>query len=248
LLLIFEVKAGSDPPLLLNSANQTQLQPELLAIASLVTSSDTRAVKEISLFIESIVLGFLMAAPVGPVGVLCIRRSLRAGFLSGFVTGLGVAICDSFFAFVASFALSTVQDQLEKYDHPIKLVGGIVLLVVGFKICTSAPPSEREEKDENQWKNFSSALGLALSNPLAVLSFAAVAIGVGILSQVTSIATVGVFVGGVFIGSSFWWYTLSAVTVKFGKHVTPSRFQMINRVCGGVILVFGIWSLIGFFR
>lgn len=202
----------------------------------------------IVLFFESLVVGFSMAAPVGPVGVLCIRRSLRSGWRAGFVTGLGVAVADSLFGLVAGLGLTAVSQALIREEQWMRLFGGLVLLVVGLQIYRARPPAEGgEEKRESQWRNFLSAFILAVTNPLTVLSFAAVFIGLGFGNSTGENHWMAlIFVLGIFLGSSVWWIVLSYGAAHFRRSITPHRLSWINKACGVLILLFAVGTLISY--
>lgn len=201
--------------------------------------------------LESLVVGFIMAAPVGPVGVLCIRRTLRYGWLSGFTTGLGVAVADSVYGALASLGLTQVSTALVSHELTLKLVGGIILIVMGVSIYRSAAPKPEGEAEVSRKKhirNFLSALLLAFTNPLTILSFAAVYIGLGLGAQTEgSLFFAITFVVGVFVGSCGWWILLSVGTARIKEKITSDYFLRINHVCGIVIGLFGVGTLISFF-
>ena len=201
--------------------------------------------------LESLVVGFIMAAPVGPVGVLCIRRTLRYGWLSGFTTGLGVAVADSVYGALASLGLTQISTALVSHEQIFKLVGGLVLLVMGVSIYRSPAPKgegESEATPKKHVRNFLSALLLAFTNPLTILSFAAVYIGLGLGAQTEgSLLYAVTFVVGVFLGSCGWWILLSVGTARIKEKITSDYFLKINHICGIVIGLFGVGTLISFF-
>lgn len=198
------------------------------------------------LFLQSFVMGFSMAAPVGPVGVLCIRRTLRSGWLSGFTTGLGVAIADSLFGLIAGLGLTAVSTTLLEKNIWIHWVGSVALIVIGWQIFRSEPPrAQVEVKRESQWMNFLSAFVLAVTNPLTVLSFAAVFLGLGIGSETAGRGQLTLlFVAGIFFGSCLWWGILSLGAAYFRRWLTPERLLWVNRACGAVIFLFGCGLLL----
>lgn len=200
-------------------------------------------------FLESCLVGFIMAAPVGPVGVLCIRRTIRVNWVSGFITGLGVAVADSVFGAVASLGLTSISGALVAREQTLKLIGGILLLIIGFSIYRAAPPKQNASVSLGKHgRNFLSALVLAFTNPLTIFSFAAVYIGLGLGSRTEGDPLyAAIFVVGVFLGSCGWWLLLSLGTAKIRERITPSYFVYINHACGAVIAIFGIVTLASYF-
>lgn len=190
-----------------------------------------------------------MAAPVGPVGVLCIRRTIRVGWVSGFITGLGVAVADSVFGAIASLGLTSISGTLVSHEQTLKLVGGIVLLIIGFSIYRApAPKPQASVSLGKHGRNFLSALILAFTNPLTILSFAAVYIGLGLGSRTEGDSFyAAIFVIGVFLGSCGWWLLLSLGTAKIKRKITPTYFVYINHGCGAVIAIFGLLTLTSYF-
>ena len=192
-------------------------------------------------------MGFVMAAPVGPVGILCIRRTLRSGWRAGLTTGLGVAVVDSFFGLIACLGSTSVSEFLGREQHWIREIGGIVLLFVGWLIFRSRPALTEEKKKEKLGRNFISAFFLALTNPLTILSFAAVYFSLNLGSIVgAQILRIAIFVVGVFFGSCLWWALLSRLALYWKKGLTPKRMTLMNRICGIVIALFGVFSALGF--
>ncbi len=202
----------------------------------------------IILFIESLFFGFVMAAPVGPVGVLCIRRTLTTGWIAGFSTGLGVAAADGSYAVIASLGLASISQTLKSYEQPIRLVGGIILVVIGVAIYRSKPPTEKEDAAKAYyWQDFLSGLFLALTNPMTIFSFIALYVGlrIGTITQ-GSVSGVALFATGVFIGSSLWWVLLSQLTLRLREKVSARTLLLINKICGLVIFLFGVSTLVLF--
>jgi threonine/homoserine/homoserine lactone efflux protein len=215
--------------------------------------------------LESIAMGFLMAAPVGPVGALCLRRVLKSGWVAGFVTGFAVAVCDAFFGLVSSLGLSSVSDLFIQYEQTIRLCGGGILLVIGWQIYHASVPKNNsgDKSDEDEegkaaqpsliirkyLKYFFSALVLALTNPLAIFSFAAVYVSLG-MGSFTAHHPLRIFyfVIGILIGSSLWWWLLSLVAFKLKDRLSSEKLIYINKGCGLIIGLFGFVSLITFLR
>lgn len=186
-----------------------------------------------------------MAAPVGPVGVLCIQRVLRSNWRAGFVTGLGTAFADGTFAYLASLGLASATGVLTAYQTGFRAVGGFVLLVIGTVIFRASPPVTGEVVVEKPLRNFLSGLVITLTNPMTIVAFAAVYVGLGLGATTTGDpGRVGAFVVGVFLGSCLWWLILSGMTAMLRERVAATGMAWVNRICGGVILVFGAASLI----
>jgi len=202
---------------------------------------------DLSLFLRGLVIGFSIAAPVGPIGVLCIRRTLADGRAHGLVSGLGAATADAFFGTITAIGLTFVADFLINQQNWLRLLGGLFLLYLGVKTFLSKP-AEQAANVKNQrglWGAYFSTLLLTLTNPLTILSFAAIfaGLGPGASSQYTLGALLIVI--GVFTGSCAWWLILVTATGLFRSAFTPARLGWVNRLSGVIIVAFAIVILIG---
>lgn len=196
----------------------------------------------LALLIQGIVLGFSIAAPVGPVGVLCIRRSLQNGFKSGIASGLGAASADAVYGTIAAAGLTLAADFLVKHQTWLGLLGGTFLLYLGAQTFRSpAPISEGEEKNANSIVgDYFSTFLLTLSNPITIFSFIALFGGMNAAEYKMSAF---VLVLGVFSGSALWWLGLSSAVSVFRKKFNPDVMLWVNRTAGAVIFVFGVLML-----
>jgi threonine/homoserine/homoserine lactone efflux protein len=200
----------------------------------------------VNFFWQGMVVGFSIAAPVGPIGVLCIRHSLTSGRLAGFSAGMGAASADSLFAMLGAFGLTAVSSFLVGQQFWLRLVGGLFLCWLGLRILR-APKSSRAalELDLAQGKAiqplriFLSAFVLTLSNPLTILSFAAVFAGLG-LAAGAGAAAAGWVVLGVFSGSAAWWLLLSSAASALRSRLSPDKLSWIDLFSGVVIMSFGL--------
>jgi threonine/homoserine/homoserine lactone efflux protein len=195
---------------------------------------------DFGLFPRGIIIGLSVAAPIGPMGVLCIRRTLARGSLNGFVSGLGVATADACFAAVAAFGLTSISDLLVDHQDWIRLVGGLFLCYLGIKTIRSRAWSG-ESADATPTRNglfaaFSSTFGLTLTNPTTILSFAAIFAGFGVAEPGISAASL---VLGVFLGSALWWLILALGMGRLRLRIRPQQLTWVNRLSGAVILAFG---------
>lgn len=197
------------------------------------------------IFLQGFILGLSIAAPVGPIAILCIQRSLTQGQLIGFVSGLGAATADAAYGTVAALGITAVTHFLIQYQVGFRLVGGLFLGYLGSKIYLSSPPETvAVEENPTQLKNaYFSTFFLTLSNPMTIVSFAAIFAGfnVGMAGQASMTAVW--FILGVFMGSATWWFMLSG-SVRFFRHrLNPKGLTGINRVSGGIIIFLAVWML-----
>ncbi|MBL7935391.1 MAG: LysE family transporter [Bacteroidia bacterium] len=193
--------------------------------------------------IKGLLIGFSIAAPVGPIGVLVIRRTLTEGRLSGFVTGLGAAVADGTYGFIAGFGLTSISSFLISQQFWMKLFGGLFLLYLGIKTLISKAATKEANIDSNGLlKNFTSTLLLTITNPITILSFFAIFAGLGLGQEKTSYLSSTTLVLGVFVGSAFWWLILSSVLNFFSNKITSSGLTWINRFSGLLIISFACFA------
>lgn len=202
---------------------------------------------ELHYLLKGIILGFSIAAPVGPIGVLCIRRTLTDGKLAGFVSGLGAATADAAYGFIAAFGLTAVSALLLEHRLWIRLIGGLFLLYLGVKIFLSKTSAKDSvtEKQATLVSSYTTTLLLTITNPMTILSFVAIFAGLGIGAENKSYFEASMLVGGVFLGSALWWLLLSGITGLVRHKLTPRTMTWINRFAGFVILAFSFIALLG---
>jgi threonine/homoserine/homoserine lactone efflux protein len=190
-------------------------------------------------FGRGFVLGFSIAAVVGPIGLLCIRRTLVAGFAIGFVSGLGAATADATYAGVASFGISALAIGLVDQRIWLRLIGGAFLVYLGVRTLRSKPNTRAADLPMTGVRlagAYSSTLALTLSNPMTIMSFAAIFAGIG-----TSGADL---VAGVFGGSAAWWLVLATLVSRLRSLGAPRWLRWINVGSGLLIAGFGVQSLL----
>ena len=202
---------------------------------------------ELNLFLRGLVIGFSIAAPVGPIGVLCIRRTLADGRAHGLVSGLGAATADAFFGTITAIGLTFVADFLMNQQNWLRLLGGLFLLYLGVKTFLSRPAEQAATVKNRRglWGAYFSTLLLTMTNPLTILSFAAIfaGLGPGASNQYTLGALLIVI--GVFTGSCAWWLILVTATGLFRSAFTPARLGWVNRLSGAIIVAFAVVILSG---
>jgi threonine/homoserine/homoserine lactone efflux protein len=201
---------------------------------------------DINFFLRSLLIGFSIAAPVGPIGVLCIRRSLTEGRLVGLFTGLGAATADACYGSIAAFGLTLVSSFLIGQAGWIRLVGGLFLAYLGVKTLLSKPADRpAPAAGMNLVGAYSSTLLLTLTNPMTILSFAAIFAGLGAGLSGHGYSTAVSVVLGVFAGSSCWWLLLSGGAGLLRSRLTSNLLLWVNRVSGLIILIFSMVILSG---
>ena len=199
----------------------------------------------LGLLVQGIILGFSIAAPVGPIGVLCIRRTLQNGFKSGLVSGLGAASADAVYGAIAAAGLTLAANFLTEQQIWLGILGGAFLLFLGVRTFRS-PPLEADGKETQMNKlggDYLSTFLLTLSNPITIFSFAAMFGGLNAGSGSGFQTGAFVLVLGVFSGSALWWLGLSVSVNFFRKKFSVGVMQWVNRSAGAVIVVFGLLML-----
>ena len=203
-----------------------------------------------NLFTKGFVLGFSIAAPVGPIGLLCIRRTLSEGRVAGFVSGMGAATADAFYGCVAAFGLTAISTFLLNYQVPIRIAGGCFLLYLGAKIFFSRA-AERPASlnlSASLGRAFASTAFLTLTNPATILSFIAVFAGLGLVSDTRTLAGPAWLVLGVFLGSASWWFLLSGGVGLVSERMGPKTLLWVNRCSGLLIFSLGCLAFFAFRR
>ncbi len=206
-------------------------------------------------WVQGTLIGFSIAAPVGPIGLLCIRRSMAQGRWFGLASGLGAATADTFYGLVAALGLTAVTQVLLDHRTWLQVFGGAFLLWMGIATFRARPPSgPAPAGDESAGRPglggaFATTLLLTLTSPMTVLAFAGVFAGLG-LGHVadTGLRPALLLVAGVFCGSALWWLLLSTVASAVGRKFEPRHFVLLNRFSGSLLAGFGLWQLAALLR
>lgn len=197
------------------------------------------------IFLRGLTLGFLIAAPVGPIGILCIRRSLTLGRMAGLITGLGAATADGFYGCVAAFGLTFLSSLFVSQAFWLRVIGGLLLCYLGVKTFLAKPPPEavtRLEMRRTYLSLYASTFFLTLTNPLTILMFVGVFAGSG-LAAGGNYAIATLVVTGVFLGSALWWFLLSFGASLFRRKINEPNLRNLNKISGLILLVFGVIAL-----
>ncbi|HEY8293661.1 MAG TPA: LysE family transporter [Thermomicrobiales bacterium] len=200
---------------------------------------------DLRFLIRGMIFGLSVAAPVGPMGVLCIRRTLADGRIAGLVTGLGTATADTCYGAVAAFGLTFVSSFLVNQQFWLRLIGGAFLCYLGATTFLSRP-AERPAivRASGLRSAYFTTFALTLTNPLTILTFAAIFAGIGAGEMHGAYGSAALLVLGVFLGSALWWLLLSSGTGLVRTKLTPARLVWVNRISGGVIATFGVLALV----
>jgi threonine/homoserine/homoserine lactone efflux protein len=198
----------------------------------------------VNLFLQGGVLGLSIAAPVGPIGVLCIRRSIAEGRLVGFLSGLGAATADACYGALAAAGVTVVSAFLVRQQMWLGLVGGVFLCWLGVQTFRAEPAEQSAKAGGSGWvAAYVSTVALTLTNPLTILSFVTMFAGVGLGKATGDVSSAAWLVAGVFLGSALWWLILSLLAGAWRERFDRRRQRWLNRVSGAVIAGFGFWHL-----
>ena len=199
----------------------------------------------IELFARGLVIGLAVAAPVGPIGMLVINRTLTEGRLSGLATGLGAAVADALYGCVGAFGLTFVSNFLMGYAFWTKLIGGLFLCYLGLKTCRASPREDSEVASPMRHAvAFASTVLLTLANPVTILMFMAVFAGLGFGSGGGTYGAASILVAGVFLGSVLWWLVLTEALNRVHHRLTPGAIRWIDMGSGALLLAFGAVAIL----
>jgi threonine/homoserine/homoserine lactone efflux protein len=202
----------------------------------------------ITLFLKGIAVGIVIAVPVGPVGMLCVRRTLFEGALFGIVSAFGAALADMVFGLIAGFGLTVVRDWLLGFQDALAILGGLYLLYVGLRALLRGPVVEAQPlTGEKLAAAFASTFALTMTNPVTILAFAAIFAKVGFDDGAVDLLGVCVLVGGVLVGSLLWWLGLTLGVAAVKRAARTVHFSWINRISGTILTVSGLGLLASVF-
>jgi threonine/homoserine/homoserine lactone efflux protein len=194
--------------------------------------------------LKGVAIGVVIALPVGPVGVLCVRRTVFEGPVYGFISGIGAATADTIFGVIAAAGLTFLRDWLLSYQDWFGAAGGIFLVIVGVRTLL-VPPTERETvplSGERRFTAYFSTFALTITNPITILAFAAIFAKVGV-AESAGMFTLGMLVLGVFAGSLVWWFGLSFGLFWLQRIAGSFHLAWLNRISGGILAVSGVGLL-----
>ncbi len=198
---------------------------------------------DITLLLKGVLLGLSIAAPVGPIGILCIRRTLSQGRLAGLVSGLGAASADAVYGFIAGFGLTFLTSLIVEQQSWLRLVGGGFLCYLGVRtFLTRQAETEARSTGTGLAGAYLSTFLLTLTNPVTILAFAATFAGI---DGLTSYSRSAALVLGVFAGSALWWLLLSTGVGLLRERFSAGVMRWVNRISGVILVTFGVIALAG---
>jgi len=200
------------------------------------------------IIINGFIFGLVLAAPVGPVGVLCVQRTLSEGRLHGILSGLGAAFGDAIYGAIAAFGISAIELWIVDHQIALRTAGGIILLLLAAKtlIVTTRRSSESrvgEVRTESLLQDFISTFLLAITNPITMLTFAGLFVTLGVTDAGESIGNASLLVAGVFTGSAMWWFALSFSANLARPYLDGGYQKWVSRVSAAILVGFGVYAL-----
>jgi threonine/homoserine/homoserine lactone efflux protein len=198
----------------------------------------------ITLLIKGIIIGFAMAVPIGPMGIMCIRKTLTEGRWPGLVIGLGAATADMFYGSVAAFGLTIISDTLISHKFWIRLIGGVFLIAYGIKTYKAKAVNPKVHKPSHGLiGSYFYSVFLTLTNPLTIFSFLAVFAAFGLGSGLNYFSASALVIG-VLVGSFLWFFSLSSVVILFRNKLDMVGLQWVNRIAGLLIIICGVAAIV----
>jgi threonine/homoserine/homoserine lactone efflux protein len=195
---------------------------------------------ELTFFIKGLILGFIICVPFGPIGLLCVRRTLIDGKVAGIACVLGASVVDAIYCAIAGLGVSYISTFLSNERTVLRLAGGLILIAMGVKIFLAHPTEKAPEaRGHGLFASFGSSFFLMLTNPLAVLVFTATFSTLGIGGWQDAYISTGMLVIGVFVGSALWAPIFVAGVNLFSPQLTLSQLRLANRIAGAILFGFG---------
>jgi threonine/homoserine/homoserine lactone efflux protein len=220
---------------------QARATPAAGALPRRAPQNAAMSTAALTLFWQSMLIGFSIAAPVGPIGLLTIQRTLQLGWRAGLVTGLGAAVADAVYGAVGAFGVSALIEALDAARAPLIVVGGLFLLWLAWRIWRTpvATAAAGASSGAQLWRCFAGTFVLTLSNPATILSFVAV---FGTLAARVQISSPLTMVAGVLVGSALWWLLLSALVGRLRERFDARWRRRVNAASALVLAAFALWQ------
>ena len=194
-------------------------------------------------FLEGFIIGILVSIPLGPLGILCIKRTVNKTWKSGFISGLGVATSDTFYAIVAGFSLTIIINFIRQYEIWFKVLGASMVILLGLYIFLSNPAKDIQKfkrKGTSYLQDYVTAVLLTLSNPLAVFVFLAIFTSYSVVLKMSNLLDAFLIIGGIYLGASTWWFGLTGTAYLFKHKLTINTIWWANKIIGFAVILFAV--------
>jgi threonine/homoserine/homoserine lactone efflux protein len=195
----------------------------------------------LAFLLKGILVGLVIAVPVGPVGIMCVRRTIFEGKLVGLVSGFGAATADAVFGIIAGFGVTAVADWLLGYQWWLRGIGGCALLLIGGLNLHAKPQAQLDSPPDPEslsW-DFLSTFLLTLANPVTIFAFAGIFAAIGLSGPEATLDRAAILVLGVWVGSLMWWFALGFGVGSFARSLETRHLTWVNRASGGILLLSG---------
>lgn len=200
---------------------------------------------DVPLYLRCVGIGFAIAAPIGPVGLMCIRKALADGRPAAWMAGLGAALADTVFGAVVGLGLGAVSHTLQGHTTILKLLGGLFMIAIGLRTWAAAAVGlePAEGKGPGALRDFLSTFAITITNPGTILGVTGVFVAMGAAAQPVGMTQSWQLVLGVFTGSALWWAMLTELTILVRARFTPERMRLFNHLSGALLIVMGVGAL-----
>jgi threonine/homoserine/homoserine lactone efflux protein len=209
---------------------------------------------EIDILIRALLLGVITSMPIGPIGILCIHKTIYDGKKYGYAAAFGSVTADVIFATIAAFGISAVSNIINNHIFMIKLVAAVFLGIIGIRVYLMNPAkNEKEEKrvsKRNLIAAYFSVMILTLLNPVSILLFIALFTSFGLVNVISGNGMTSLIqiVGAVFIGSILWWFFVVKLVAKFSKNMSEEKISKISKIIGTLIFIMSVFTLVGILK
>lgn len=200
--------------------------------------------------IKGIIIGLSVSAPVGPVAILCMQKTINKGVASGFAAGVGAAAADIVYAVIAGFSLTFISDFLIDNQLYIRIIGGVFLTILGFKIFMTNPAKQvwKQRHAKNAFfADFITSFAVTVSNPITILAFGAIFAGFNMVDKNSDFSHILVLIVAVFTGALIWWLTVVGIVSLFKKRIRLRNLLWINKITGIAIILFAVFVAVSAF-
>jgi threonine/homoserine/homoserine lactone efflux protein len=195
--------------------------------------------------LKGLLLGITIAAPVGPICMLCIKKTLNSGFLAGLFAGLGVATADAVYGFIAGLGLTSITHLVLGYASSLQLLGGLFIGYLGLRTLFLRHVTESHVIKQSNLSSYLTTFMLTLSNPMTILFFLSIFTATKVSLSDVGVIGMPLLVTGVFIGSLLWWTFLAGMITLIGsKILNPSLLDLVNRLSAVILICVGIWTIL----